>query len=117
MNRLTEKHNNHYDLIGQEEDNVKQFSKHIDIILDKLGQYEDIDNEIGIDYITLNKLRKIDTIYVKFFGEVQEWPQTKLDMRNCKIWYGYISGKGYTLSQPLSNYGKGFALTKEELEK
>ena len=107
MNRLTYKVNDHY------------YFDNIDELIDasnKLGQYEDIDEEIGIDLITLNKLRKASIIYVKFFGEIQEWNKTKLDMRNCKIWYGYISGKGYTLSQPLSNYGKTWSLTKEELE-
>ena len=82
----------------------------------KLGQLEDIEQEIGVDLITLNKLRKADKIYVKFFDEIQEWNKIKVDLRYCKIWYGYIAGKGYVLSQPLSNYGKGFALTREELE-
>ena len=105
--RLTYKVNDYYYF-----DNVDELMD----VSNKLGQYEDINEEIGIDYITLNKLRKASIIYVKFFNEIQKWDKTKLDMRNCKIWYDYISGKGYTLSQPLSNYGKGFALTKEELE-
>lgn len=82
----------------------------------KLKTYEDIEEELGIDLITLNKLRSANKIYVKFYNEIQEWNKIKIDLRYCKIWYGYISGKGYCLSQPLSNYGKGFALTKEELE-
>lgn len=82
----------------------------------KLGAIEDIEEELGIDLITLNKLRKANKIYVKFFDEIQEWNKIKVDLRYCKIWYGYNSGKGYGLSQPLSNYGKGFALTRRELE-
>lgn len=84
--------------------------------LDKLSQLEDIEKELGVDLITLNKLRKADKIYVKFFEEIQEWNKIKVDLRYCKIWYGYNDGKGYGLSQPLSNYGTGFALTREELK-
>ena len=84
--------------------------------VDKLGQLEDIEEELGIDLITLNKLRKADKIYVKFFDDIQEWNKTRIDLRYCKIWYGYYTGKGYGLSQPLSNYGTGFALTREELK-
>ena len=84
--------------------------------VNKLGQYEDIDEEIGIDYITLNKLRKSDKIYVKFFDEIQEYTRFKIDLRECKILYGYMNGRGYGLKQPLSNYNKGFSLSKKELE-
>ena len=115
MTRLTyelnEKGSGHYDVEPSKDMPINNYIR----ALNKCGQYEDIDEEIGIDYITLNKLRKASTIYVKFFDEIQEWDKTKLDLRDCKIWYGYHSGKGYGLCQPLSNYGKGFALTKEEL--
>ena len=84
--------------------------------LDKLSQLEDIEKELGVDLITLNKLRKTNKIYVKFYDEIQEWNKIKVDLRYCKIWYGYNAGKGYGLSQPLSNYGRGFALTRKELE-
>lgn len=84
----------------------------------KLCQYEDIEEELGIDLITLNKLRKADKIYVMvlFCNEPQEFDRFKIDLRECKILYGYIKGKGYCLQQPLSNYNKGFSLSKEELE-
>ena len=107
MSRLTYKVNDHY------------YFDNLDDLIDasnKLGQLEDIEEELGIDLITLNKLRKADKIYVKFFDEIQEWNKTKIELRNCNIWYGYFAGKGYGLSQPLSNYGTGFALTREELE-
>lgn len=116
MNRLT-KIKNHY---GDYTINEEAFSLGEDeyqCCINVLGCYEDIEEEIGVDLFTLNKLRKADKIYVKFFEEIQEWNKTKVDLRYCKIWYGYNAGKGYGLSQPLSNYGKGFALTREELEK
>lgn len=106
MNRLTKKYDD-----GSYEFNYLDPASY----MQKLSQLEDIEEELGIDLITLNKLRKADKIYVKFFDEIQEWNKTKVDLRYCKIWYGYNAGKGYGLSQPLSNYGTGFALTKEEL--
>lgn len=105
MNRLTQK-----EKFGYSGD-----CRQICLCSDKLGKYEDIDEEIGIDYITLNKLRTANKIYVKFFDEIQEWNKFKIDLRYCKIYYGYNHGKGYGLNQPLSNYGKGFAITRKEL--
>lgn len=107
MNRLTKKISENY---------CSQSGDFYDLY-NKLGQYEDIDEEIGIDYISLNKLRKSDKIYVKFFNEIQEYTRFKIDLRECKILYGYMNGKGYGLQQPLSNYNKLFSLSKEELEK
>lgn len=113
MNRLTKY--NYFDdtLYLDTREQIREFNHSL---YKKLKTYEDIEEELGIDLITLNKLRKADTIYVKFFDEIQEWNKIKVDLRYCKIWYGYYTGKGYGLSQPLSNYGKGFALTREELE-
>lgn len=93
-----------------------KMSEQIQNDLEILEQLKTIEKELGIDLVTLNKLRKADKIYVTFFDEIQEWNKIKVDLRYCTILYGYNAGKGYGLFQPLSNYGIGFALTKEELE-
>ena len=49
MERLTEKYGNHYDLIGEGDDNVETFSGKVDTILDKLGKLEDILEKYGLN--------------------------------------------------------------------
>lgn len=110
--------------LGQLEDVLEKYNldnaNDLDIEIrsnrDKVYKYESIEKELGIDLLTLNKLRKSDKIYVKFFYEIQEYTRFKIDLRECKILYGYMNGKGYGLKQPLSNYNKLFSLSKEELE-
>ena len=61
----------------------------------KLGQLEDIEEELGIDLITFFKLmKKNDHIYYRKGNKIKEGVLT----------YG-----------PVSKYGKTWALTKEEL--
>ena len=83
----------------------------MNLVVDKLGQLEDIEDELGIDLITLFKLINAKNIYsyghtsvMKNTGQVDIYDKT------ITIWNG-------TCHQvyPLSEYGKSFALTKEEL--
>ena len=81
--------------------------------IDKLGQLEDIEEELGIDLITLFKL--LDAVYVYSYGHT--------DIVRCLNDLVSLYDKSITIyngtcvvSYPLSEYGKSFALTKEELE-
>lgn len=95
--------------------NYKNIS--IDAKTFKLGQLEDIEEELGIDLITLFKTVEQNKIYYRFYDEIQEWSPIKIDLRKNVIWFCWQHHLNkYALKQPLSSYGKTWALTKEELE-
>ena len=83
--------------------------------LEKLEKLEDLEEELGIDFITLFKVIKEDQIYYKFFNEIQCWSPIKIELRKGNIYFARQVGGKYSLRQPLSNYGKTWALTREEL--
>ena len=97
---------------------------YLKLVYDKLGKLEDIEEEIGINLITLLKAQRQDTIYYKGY-------QFDYKIKECTVIYGswiYIKGNPvYVLylnymdwscgiSVYASDYGKTWALTKEELE-
>ncbi len=97
---------------------------YLKLIYDKLGQLEDIEEEIGIDLITLLKAQRQDKIYYKGY-------QFDYKIKECTVIYGsWIYRKGnlvYVLflnymdwscgvQVYATDYGKTWALTKEELE-
>ena len=78
----------------------------------KLGQLEDSEDELGIDLITLFKLINAKNVYsyghtniMKNTGQVDIYDKT------ITIW----NGSCHQVYQ-LSEYGKSFALTEEELQ-
>lgn len=78
--------------------------------IQKLGQLEDIEEELGIDLVTLFKVLKNGVYYKNEFGEiVRGYPRYESDVEE------YVIGgvRDYTF---LKDYGKTWALTKEELE-
>ncbi len=96
---------------------------YLKLVYDKLGKVEDIEEEIGIDLVTLFKAQMQDKIYYKDV------------LSNCKIKGCYVAygTKGHILGKPVyalvlhnnngfsaivyaSDYGTTWALTKEELE-
>ena len=81
--------------------------------IQKLGQLEDIEEELGIELITLFKALKQGGVYVKadFLGD------TEVRMRSFQI-CGDDSGITIWSQVRLNakDYGKTWALTKEELE-
>lgn len=97
---------------------------YLELVYNKLGQLEDIEEEIGINLITLLKAQRQDTIYYKGY-------QFDYKIKECTVIYGswiYIKGNPvYELYLNYmdwscgilvyaSDYGKTWALTKEELE-
>lgn len=81
---------------------------------DKLGQLEDIEDELGIDLITLFKALK-NGIYIK------NQSQTKHPLALLRTHYSnnttryYVFDNGKEIEIKLNKYGKTWALTKEEL--
>lgn len=84
-------------------------------ILNKLGQLEDIEEELGIDLITLFKAY-MNGFYVKGEEEKQyidfENPLNTIAFKNKEMFYGHKWSYQYV---KLYDYGKTWALTKEEL--
>lgn len=96
------------------------------IIVDKLGQLEDIEEELGIDLITLFKALK-NGFYVKKNNQIY-----KLEPEEFVITFGKVLGHFITIQELyfedldgvldttgekwfIENYGETWALTKEEL--
>ena len=96
-----------------------------DMIFNKLGKLEDIEEQLGVDLITLFKALNVrDGVWVKD----KEYGLCNWSMG--QLWFGYNSSKSESFINPqiyflkdggysyfkLSDYGKTCALTKEELE-
>ena len=79
--------------------------------LDKLGQIEDIEDELGIPFITLFKLINAENVYsYGHIGIMKNTGEVNIYNKTITIWNGLCHQ-----TYPLSEYGKSFALTKEEL--
>lgn len=114
--RLTEKDYCGYDIKNRndfngydnEEDSQKLFS-----CLQKLGQLEDIEEELGIDLVTLIKAEK-DGIWYNSNGTFYfNYFDVSLAHRCFRRYVDYF--RNY-MSFDFKDYGKTWALTKEELE-
>ena len=127
MNRLTKKAQFVRNLITGKE--IKYISNESDqMCVDKLGTLEDIEEELGIDLITLFKALK-DGINVYYENEerYQFHNNLRLEYRKTLGWglvdiYGSICRNDMPMKldmefYELKEYGKDWALTREELEK
>lgn len=104
----------------------KTFDETIELVADKLGKIEDIEEENGVDLITLFKTLKngawfVDnrnnnifyakaTLVSKIDGKF-ECPQEDLKFNGFMI-----LDQLYGIGNEIKDYGKTWALTKEELE-
>lgn len=127
MNRLTKKSNStlkkiEYQLIDEQENlGANEGIKKIPVLAtNKLGKLEDIEEEIGIDLIKAVELCKQvnskKVVYIK-----DEWgfyPIKTLDELDIELFSHrlYKNNRGMCVSLDLYDYGKTWALTKEELE-
>ena len=117
MNRLTKKAQFVRDLITGKE--IKYISNESNqMCVDKLGALEDIEEELGIDLITLFKALKND-FYFKYKDKIISSNdylfQIRANIRGNWI-FDIISDNLSLLSIKFKDYGKTWALTKEELE-
>ena len=132
MNRLTKKSNSvleaiEYQLIDEKENlDANEGIKKIPVLAtNKLGRLEDIEEELGIDVITLFKALKdgIWTNQEQWYGDEKQGKirffQVRLLLEENAIGCIYNSmWKGEEVIRTLyfKDYGKTWALTKEELE-
>ena len=120
MNRLTKKAQFVRNLITGKE--IKYISNENDqMCVDKLGTLEDIEEEVGFDLIKAIELCKQvnskKVIYIK--DEWGTYPIKILDNLDVELFNHrlYSNSRGIYVSLDLFNYGKTWALTKEELLK
>ncbi len=135
MSRLTKKSNSvleaiEYQLIDEKENlEANEGIKKIPVLAtNKLGRLEDIEEELGINLITLFKALK-DGINVYYEDEerYQFHNNLRLEYHKTLGWglvdiYGSICRNNMPMKlemefYELKSYGKTWALTKEELEK
>lgn len=126
MNRLTKDLSTPHDDTTYA-DVVKDCVDRENIVLTKLKHFEDLEDEIGIDLITLFKALK-NGIFAKditvyhLSGELSE--EQKLDPKYLRLnmWYECIEWENIWNSEDdlheyyFKDYRKTWALTKEELE-
>ena len=108
MSRLTKLTAKGYDVVY---DGVKNKQELLDDCMSKLGKLEDIEEELGIDLVTLFKALKDGYYTNKTWGK-------EIEKRNGSLEYldGIVLDSGLDMVD-LDDYGKTWALTKEELEK
>ena len=85
----------------------------------KLGQLEDIEEELGIDLITLFKILKRKKIY--WVNEYNKKIQQMIMYGECDLMGIFVYEKGFEYPECskhllYKDYGKTWALTKEELQ-
>lgn len=130
MGRLTEKDYCGYDIKDRQNFNGYDDDKDCQKIfscLQKLGQLEDIEEELGIDLLTKSTL-ELEGGYFRRNNQTRyiNWEDIKIDIHNKEIkiyesdFYGHPMRdnfvKGQLIIFPFSGKGKSWALTKEELE-
>ena len=132
MNRLTKKSNSvleaiEYQLIDEKENlDANEGIKKIPVLAtNKLGRLEDIEEELGIDVITLFKALKdgIWTNQEQWYGDEKQGKirffQVRLLLEENAVGCIHNSmwkGKEVIRTLYFKDYGKTWALTKEELE-
>lgn len=120
--RLTEKYDDNSGY-GVKEDYAYEQHLYIDLgayenCIHKLGQLEDIEEELGIDLVTLFKALKQDSIWVKEHNtKEQEIVYERVILNFLNRTLDFVEPrKEIGRGRNLSGYGETWALTKEELE-
>ena len=83
--------------------------------VNKLGQLEDIEEEIGIDLITLAKILKQRFVYDKDLVKIE---LLGLHIKSGELYlYGFVEDTMHAVYLRLKDYGKTWTMTKEEFYK
>ena len=80
----------------------------------KLGQLEDIEEELGIDLITLFKALKQQKVWTKYMNEIDFCDYCEYMLKEDFIYFYWDSGKHLVFE--LKDYGKTWSLEKSDLE-
>ena len=121
MSRFTKKSNSilkeiEYQLIDDKENlSANEGIKKIQVLgTNKLGKLEDIEEELGIDLITLFKALKQMFVFHKENVKIE---LLGLHIKSNELYlFGFVKDTVHAVYLSLKDYGKDWALTKEELE-
>ena len=108
MNRLTKKNNIGYFPAYERETKENYYD-----LVHKLGVLEDLEEELGIDFIALSKILKQRFVYDK--------DQVKIELLGLHIksdelyLYGFVEDTMHAVYLRLKDYGKTWTITKEKL--
>lgn len=95
---------------------IAEGHKYIGQAIDKLGQLEDIEEELGIDLITYFKIKEAKSVFVKELGNDISEMLVRNSKDNIDVCYkGFVNIPECDSSLYFKDYGKTWALTKEEL--
>lgn len=121
MNRLTKDLHNQYKDYWYRED-LEQVCDREQIVLTELGRLEDIEEELGMELKVYHKLMnmlycsKPNILYVKDKNTIVQVSVLEIDYCKKKIIFYKDSSYNDDYVYGFIQYGKTFALTKEELE-
>ena len=108
MNRLTKKNDIGYFPAYERETKENYYD-----LVHKLGALEDLEEELGIDFIILSKILKQRFVYDK--------NQVKIELLGLHIkseelcLYGFVEDTTHAVYLRLKDYGKTWTITKEKL--
>ena len=81
--------------------------------LDKLGQLEDLEEEIGVDFITLSKILKQRFVYNNDRVKIE---LLGLHIKSDELYlYGFVEDTTHAVYLKLKDCGKTWTMTKEKL--
>lgn len=110
--RVTSKRGDNYDVPTGKED----------VAIHKAGLLEDIEDELEVEFLTIQKLRKVNHIYVNSDGNIRRLSYYNIRIDDESV---FINGdldkedyveEDYIFEIKDKEYGKSWAFTKEELE-
>lgn len=118
MNRLTIDNDTQYDLIGNYDSNVEEFANNHKLrneLLNKLGQYEDLEEKNKIDYRKILQCEHGTKVYVFYGGKIYE--QIIDDLTWDHFLTNLVPEMHCQFKLFFKEYGTYWALTREELMK
>ena len=108
MNRLTKKNDIGYFPAYERETKENYYD-----LVHKLGVLEDLEEEIGIDFITLSKILKQRFVYDNDLVKIE---LLGLHIKSDELYlYGFVEDTTHAVYLSLKEYGKTWVLTKEKL--
>ena len=117
--RLKEKGKRFIIICGRDNGKTRLLEEQVNqaVIYNKLADLEDIEDELGINFITLLKALK-NGFRTKgdYFGYTSRDALHLVDLKN-KRFYSPACSEGPEIKYLFEDYGKTWALTKEELKK
>ena len=108
MNRLTKKNDIGYFPAYERETKENYYD-----LVHKLGVLEDLEEEIGIDFITLSKILKQRFVYDNDLVKIE---LLGLHIKSDELYlYGFVEDTMHAVYLRLKDYGKTWTITKEKL--